>query len=84
MGKFFKKKRQIEERVLRGYVYISYNHAVYLCFAFTRKIYIYIYIYIYFFFMADHKQIGETIISHRFVTVAIPNMKYLPKEGEIV
>ena len=40
--------------------------------------------YIYIFFMADHKQIGETIISHRFVIVAIPNMKYLPKEGERV
>ena len=37
MGKFFKKNRQIEERVLRGYVHISYNHAVYLCFAFYAQ-----------------------------------------------
>ena len=36
------------------------------------------------FFLADHVQIGETIISHRFVIVAIPNMKYLPKKGKRV
>ena len=60
--------------MLRGYVHISYKHAAYLCFALRTR----------YFFLADHEEICETIISHRFVIVAIPNMKYLPKEGERV
>ena len=62
--------------MLRGYVHsICYKHAVYLCFALRTR---------YFFFLADHEEFGETIIFHRFVIVAIPNMKYLPKEGKRV
>jgi len=54
---------------MRVYVHsISYNHAVYLYFALlsTHKID--------FFARPLYKQIGETIISNRFVIVVIPNI----------